>query len=169
MTYNQLLKKKVLNKVFLSQINKIAHSSKLFTQLKKFNKDYSNFDIFIDDFEIFLADKIDIPSKDLSSQDRIFEGIILRLDYLLQYKNLVIKIYLESQKNPKYFLTINKYLTKYFKNYLKSPLEYTTAYAIYVYAFNIWIEDTNTMDKTMAAIGNSFEGLNKIKTFLNHK
>jgi hypothetical protein len=164
-----VLKKKVLNKVFLSQINKIAHSSKLFTQLKKFNKDYSNFDIFIDDFEIFLADKIDIPSKDLSSQDRIFEGIILRLDYLLEYKNLVIKIYLESQKNPKYFLTINKYLTKYFKNYLKSPLEYTTAYAIYVYAFNIWIEDTNTMDKTMAAIGNSFEGLNKIKTFLNHK
>jgi hypothetical protein len=164
-----VLKKKVLNKVFLSQINKIAHSSKLFAQLKKFNKDYSNFDIFIDDFEIFLADKIDIPSKDLSSQDRIFEGIILRLDYLLEYKNLVIKIYLESQKNPKYFLTINKYLTKYFKNYLKSPLEYTTAYAIYVYAFNIWIEDTNTMDKTMAAIGNSFEGLNKIKTFLNHK
>ena len=163
------MKKKVLNKVFLSQINKIAHSSKLFTQLKKFNKDYSNFDIFIDDFEIFLVDKIDIPSKDLSSQDRIFEGIILRLDYLLEYKNLVIKIYLESQKNPKYFLTINKYLTKYFKNYLKSPLEYTTAYAIYVYAFNIWIEDTNTMDKTMAAIGNSFEGLNKIKTFLNHK
>ena len=164
-----MLKKKVINKVFLSQINKIAHSSKLFTQLKKFNKDYSNFDIFIDDFEIFLADKIDIPSKDLSSQDRIFEGIILRLDYLLEYKNLVIKIYLESQKNPKYFLTINKYLSKYFKNYLKSPLEYTTAYAIYVYAFNIWIEDTNTMDKTMAAIGNSFEGLNKIKTFLNHK
>ena len=164
-----MLKKKVLNKVFLSQINKIAHSSKLFTQLKKFNKDYSNFDIFIDDFEFFLADKIDIPSKDLSSQDRIFEGIILRLDYLLEYKNLVIKIYLESQKNPKYFLTINKYLTKYFKNYLKSPLEYTTAYAIYVYAFNIWIEDTNTMDKTMAAIGNSFEGLNKIKTFLNYK
>lgn len=164
-----MLKKKVLNKVFLSQINKIAHSSKLFTQLKKFNKDYSNFDIFIDDFEIFLANKIDIPSKDLSSQDRIFEGIILRLDYLLEYKNLVIKIYLESQKNPKYFLTINKYLTKYFKNFLKSPLEYTTAYAIYVYAFNIWIEDTNAMDKTMAAIGNSFEGLNKIKTFLNHK
>ena len=163
------MKKKVLNKVFLSQINKIAHSSKLFIQLKKFNKDYSNFDIFIDDFEIFLADKIDIPSKDLSYQDRIFEGIILRLDYLLEYKNLVIKIYLESQKNPKYFLTINKYLTKYFKNYLKSPLEYTTAYAIYVYAFNIWIEDTNAMDKTMAAIGNSFEGLNKIKTFLNHK
>ena len=163
------MKKKVLNKVFLSQINKIAHSSKLFTQLKKFNKDYSNFDIFIDDFEIFLADKIDIPSKDLSSQDRIFEGIILRLDYLLEYKNLVIKIYLEKKKNPKYFLTINKYLTKYFKNYLKSPLEYTTAYAIYVYAFNIWIEDTNEMDKTMAAIGNSFEGLNKIKTFLNHK
>ena len=164
-----MLKKKVLNKVFLSQINKIAHSSKLFTQLKKFNKDYSNFNIFIDDFEIFLADKIEIPSKDLSSQDRIFEGIILRLDYLLEYKNLVIKIYLESQKNPKYFLTINKYLTKYFKSYLKSPLEYTIAYAIYLYAFNIWVEDTNAMDKTMAAIGNSFEGINKIKNFLNHK
>ena len=86
-----------------------------------------------------------------------------------EYKNLVIKIYLEAQKNPKYLLTINKYLTKYFKKYLKSPLEYTTAYAIYIYAFNIWIEDTNAMDKTMAAIGNSFEGFNKIKTFLNHK
>jgi hypothetical protein len=163
------LKKKVLNKAFLTQINRIAHSKKVFAQLKNFNKDYSNFDIFIDDFENFLVEKIELPSKDLSSQDKIFEGIILRLDCLLEYKNLVIKIYLESQKNPKHFITINKYISRYFKNYLKSPLEFTTAYAIYVYAFNIWIEDTDSMDKTMAAIGNSFEGLNKIKTFLNYK
>ena len=153
----------------MTQINKIAHLKKVFAQLKSFNKDYSNFDIFIDDFENFLVEKIELPSKDLSSQDKIFEGIILRLDCLLEYKNLVIKIYLESQKNPKYFITINKYISRYFKNYLKSPLEFTTSYAIYVYAFNIWIEDTDSMDKTMAAIGNSFEGLNKIKTFLNYK
>ena len=163
------MKKKVLNKAFLTQINKIAHLKTINTKLKNFNKDYSNFDVFIDDFETFLEDKIELPSKDLSSQDKIFEGIILRLDTLLEYKNLVIKIYLESQKNPKYFITINKHISRYFKNYLKSPLDFTTAYAIYVYAFNIWIEDTNSMDKTMAAIGNSFEGLNKIKTFLNHK
>lgn len=163
------MKKKVLNKAFLNQINKIAHLKTINTKLKNFNKDYSNFDVFIDDFETFLDDKIELPSKDLSSQDKIFEGIILRLDSLLEYKNLVIKIYLESQKNPKYFITINKHISRYFKSYLKSPLDFTTAYAIYVYAFNIWIEDTNSMDKTMAAIGNSFEGLNKIKTFLNHK
>ena len=163
------MKKKVLNKTFLTQINKIAHLKTINTKLKNFNKDYSNFDVFIDDFETFLDDKIELPSKDLSSQDKIFEGIILRLDSLLEYKNLVIKIYLESQKNPKYFITINKHISRYFKSYLKSPLDFTTAYAIYVYAFNIWIEDTNSMDKTMAAIGNSFEGLNKIKTFLNHK
>ena len=163
------MKKKVLNKAFLNQINKIAHLKTIITKLKNFNKDYSNFDVFIDDFETFLEDKIELPSKDLSSQDKIFEGIILRLDSLLEYKNLVIKIYLESQKNPKYFITINKHISRYFKSYLNSPLDFTTAYAIYVYAFNIWIEDTNSMDKTMAAIGNSFEGLNKIKTFLNHK
>ena len=78
----------------MTQINKIAHSKKVFAQLKNFNKDYSNFDIFIDDFENFLVEKIELPSNDLSSQDKIFEGIILRLDCLLEYKNLVIKIYL---------------------------------------------------------------------------
>ena len=55
-----MLKKKVLNKSFLTQINKIAHSKKVFAQLKNFNKDYSNFDTFIDDFENFLVEKIEL-------------------------------------------------------------------------------------------------------------
>ena len=100
----------------MTQINKIAHSKKVFAQLKNFNKDYSNFDIFIDDFENFLVEKIKLPSKDLSSQDKIFEGIILRLDSLLEYKNLVIKIYLESQKNPKYFQKISQKISQDFEN-----------------------------------------------------
>ena len=41
-----------------------------------------------------------------------------------------------------------------------------TSYLIYIYAFNFWIEDDENMDKTMAAIGNSFEGINKIKSFI---
>ena len=43
------MKKKVLNKAFLNQINKIAHLKTINTKLKIFNKDYSNFDVFIDD------------------------------------------------------------------------------------------------------------------------
>ena len=113
------MKKKVLNKSFLTQINKIAHSKKVFAQLKNFNKDYSNFDIFIDDFENFLVEKIELPSKDLSSQDKIFEGIISRLDALSDYKNITLKIYLESQKNPKYFFIINKYIKTFFNSFLK--------------------------------------------------
>ena len=37
---------------------------------------------------------------------------------------------------------------------------------IYIYAFNVWIEDNNSMDKTMASIGNAFDNLNKINSFL---
>ena len=163
------MKKKDLNKTFLKQINDIAHSKSLFTKLKKFNRQYSNFGEFINDFEVYLSDKIEPPPKNLSSQDQIFEAIILRLDTLSDYKNLAIKIYLETQKNPKYLPIINKYISNYFKGFLKSPFEFMTAYAVYIYAFNVWIEDSNSMDKTMAAIGNSFENLNKFKNFLSPK
>ena len=50
--------------------------------------------------------------------------------------------------------------------FLKSPISLGTSYLIYIYTFNIWIEDDENMDKTMAAIGNSFEGINKIKSFI---
>jgi hypothetical protein len=61
---------------------------------------------------------------------------------------------------------LNKYIHKYFRGFLKSPIDLGTSYFIYFYAFNIWIEDDESMDKTMAAIGNSFEGINKIKAFI---
>ena len=78
----------------------------------------------------------------------------------------MIRIYLESQKNPKLLITLNKYIHKYFSSFIKSPISLGTSYLIYIYAFNIWIEDDENMDKTMAAIGNSFEGINKIKSFI---
>ena len=37
---------------------------------------------------------------------------------------------------------------------------------IYIYAFNVWIEDNNSMDKTMASIGNAFDNINKVKSFI---
>ncbi len=160
------MKEKILNKTFLDQINKVSHTKKIFQHLKKFNSKYDDFDLFINDFEVFISNKIETPPNNLSTQDKIFEGIINRLDYLSNYKNLVIKIYIESQKNPKYFLSINKFINNYFKIFLKSPLNLLKAYSIYVYAFNIWIEDNKNMDKTMAAIGNSFEYLNKFQSFL---
>ena len=159
------MKNKSLNKTLLKKLNEIAHLNSFNTKLSKFNNSNSNFDKFINDYEIFLIDNIDIPPKNLSPQDKIFEGIIYRLDTLSDYKNISIKIYLESQKNLKYFLTINKYVHSFFQSFLNSQLEITKAYIIYFYAFNVWIEDNNNMDKTMAAIGNSFDNLNKLQSF----
>ena len=163
------LKNKSLNKPILNKFNNISHTNKIFSSLKSFNSNYSNFENFISDFENYLSKKIDTPPSNLNTHDKIFEGIINRLDCLSDYKNLIIKIYLESQKNPKYFFTINKFIHNYFKTFLKSPLDLAIAYLIYLYAFNVWIEDNNEMDKTMAAIGNSFENLNKIQNLFIKK
>ena len=159
------MKNKNLNKNFLKKINSSAYLKSFNKSLLKFNSSYNDFDKFINDFEIFLLNDIETPSKNLSTQDLIFEGIISRLDTLTDYKNISLKIYLESQKNPKYFLTINKFLSNYFKSFLNSQLDVAKAYLIYIYAFNIWIEDNNSMDKTMAAIGNSFDAINKFQSF----
>ena len=161
------LKNKALNKTNLKEFNNFAHSGTFFRKLKVFNSSYENFEIFIDDFEKYLETQIDTPSLKLNSQDKIFEGIVNRLDVLSHYKKIVIRIYLESKKNPKLLITLNKYIHKYFKFFLKSPIDLGTSYFIYIYAFNIWIEDDDNMDKTMAAIGNSFEGINKIKSLIN--
>lgn len=160
------LKNKVLNKSNLKDLNNFAHLGNFSKKLKSFNSDYVNLERFIEDFEKYLETQIDAPSIKLNTQDRIFEGIVNRLDVLSNFKKIVIRIYLESQKNPKLLIILNKYIYKYFSSFLKSPINFGTSYLIYIYAFNIWIEDDENMDKTMAAIGNSFEGINKIKSFI---
>ena len=160
------MKIKVLNKSNLKNLNNFAHLGNFQKKLKTFHSDYENLETFINDFEKFLETQIDTPSLKLNSQDRIFEGIVNRLDVLSDFKKIVIRIYLESQKNPKLLITLNKYIYKYFNSFLKSPINLGTSYLIYIYAFNIWIEDDENMDKTMAAIGNSFEGINRIKSFI---
>ena len=159
-----VLKNKDLNKTFLKKLNDIAHLNSFSKKITSFDKKYNNFGLFISDFQTFLLGNMDPPPSNLSNEDKIFEGIITRLDALSDYKNITLKIYLESQKNPKYFIIINKYIKSFFKSFLKSPIDITKAYFIYVYAFNIWIEDDSSMDKTMAAIGKSFEGLNRFES-----
>ena len=160
------LKNKSLNKSNLKNLNNFAHLGNFSKKLKTFKSDYENLERFIDDFEKYLETQIETPSLKLNTQDKIFEGIVNRLDVLSDFKKIVIRIYLESQKNPKLLITLNKYIHKYFSSFLKSPINLSTSYLIYIYAFNIWIEDDENMDKTMAAIGNSFEGINKIKSFI---
>ena len=160
------LKNKVLNKSNLKKLNNFAHLGNFIKKLKTFSSDYENLERFVDDFEKYLETQIETPPLKLNPQDRIFEGIINRLDVLSDFKKIVIRIYLESQKNPKLLIILNKYIYKYFSGFLKSPISLGTSYLIYIYAFNIWIEDDENMDKTMAAIGNSFEGINKIKSFI---
>ena len=161
-----VLKNKALNKSILKDLNNFAHLGSFQKKLKTFNSNYENFEIFLEDFEKYLENQIEAPSSNLNSQDRIFEGIVNRLDVLSNFKKIAIRIYLESQKNPRLLITLNKYIHKYFSGFLKSPISLGTSYLIYIYAFNIWIEDDENMDKTMAAIGNSFEGINKIKSFI---
>ena len=160
------MKNKSLNKSNLKDLNNFAHLGSFPKKLKTFKSDYENLENFIYDFEKYLETQIDIPSLNLNTQDRIFEGIVNRLDVLSEFKKIVIRIYLESQKKPRLLITLNKYIHKYFNGFLKSPISLGTSYLIYIYAFNIWIEDDENMDKTMAAIGNSFEGINKIKSLI---
>lgn len=161
-----VLKNKALNKSNLKDLNNFAHLGNFSKKLKNYNSNYENFESFMEDFEKYIETQIETPSSNLNSQDRIFEGIVNRLDVLCDFKKIAIRIYLESQKNPKLLITLNRYIHRYFSSFLKSPINLGTSYLIYIYAFNIWIEDDENMDKTMAAIGNSFEGINKIKSFI---
>ena len=161
-----VLKNKALNKSNLKDLNNFAHLGNFSKKLKNYNSNYENFESFMEDFEKYIETQIEIPSSNLNSKDRIFEGIVNRLDVLCDFKKIAIRIYLESQKNPKLLITLNRYIHRYFSSFLKSPINLGTSYLIYIYAFNIWIEDDENMDKTMAAIGNSFEGINKIKSFI---
>ena len=155
-----------LNKTNLKKLNTMAHLKSFPSKIKSISLEYQDLNIFIKDFENFISAELKAPSKNLSYQDKIFEGIIYRLDILSNFKNLTLKIYLECQKNPKFFLTINKYIDTYFKSFLKNRIDTIKSFIIYIYAFNVWIEDNDSMDKTMAAIGNSFESINKFQSFI---
>ena len=158
-----------LNKTNLKKLNTIAHLKSFPSKIKLISSEYQDFNIFVKDFENFVSTELKIPSKDLSLQDKIFEGIINRLDFLNDYKNITLRIYLESQKKPKYFLNLSKNINNYFNLFLNSHIEKITSNIIYLYAFNVWIEDNNSMDKTMASIGNVFDNLNKLKSFMIKK
>ncbi len=156
-----------LNKTILKKLNNIAHLRIFHTKIKLINSDYEDFIIFIKDFEYFISTELKTPANDLSLEDKIFEGIINRLDFLNDYKNITLRIYLESQKKPKYFFNLSRNINTYFNLFLSTHFEKTMINIIYIYAFNVWIEDNNSMDKTMASIGNAFENINRVKSFMN--
>ena len=58
---------------------------------------------------------------------------------------------------------------KTFNLFLNTHIDKTISNIIYVYAFNIWIEDNNSMDKTMASIGHAFDNINKVKSLINKR
>ena len=158
-----------LNKINLKKLNTIAHLKNFPIKITSISSEYQDFNAFIKDFEYFISKELKIPSKDLSLQDKIFEGIINRLDLFNAYKNITLRIYLESQKKPKYFLNLSKNINDYFNLFLNSHIEKTISNIIYLYAFNVWIEDNNSMDKTMASIGNAFDKINKVKSFIKKR
>ena len=158
-----------LNKTNLKKVNNIAHLKSFHTKIKSINSEYDDFNIFIKDFEYFISIELKNPANDLSLEDKIFEGIVNRLDYLNNYKNIALRIYLESQKKPKYFLNLSKSINTYFNLFLNTHFEKTICNIIYVYTFNIWIEDNKSLDKTMASIGNAFENINRVKSFINKR
>ncbi len=161
-------KKQKLNKTNLKKLDSFAHLKSFYTKITSVNSEYQDFNIFIKDFEHFISTELKTPSNDLSLQDKIFEGIVNRLDLLNNYKNITLRIYLESQKKPKYFLNLSKNINNYFDLFLNNHLEKIISQIIYIYTFNVWIEDNNSMDKTMAAIGHAFENINRIKSFVRY-
>ena len=82
------LKNKALNKSNLKDLNNYAHLGNFSKKLKTFNSNYENFESFLEDFEKYLENQIEAPSSKLNSQDRIFEGIVNRLDVLSDFKRL---------------------------------------------------------------------------------
>jgi len=158
---------KFLTEKQLKTINSSAHSDKLHASLKKINKDYSNFDNFITDFEGYINKKLITAKKNnYSTEDMIFDSIINRLELLNNYKKIAIRIFLESQKNNRYFLVLSKFIYTYFSSKFSSYPEKAIVIPLYGLSFNVWIEDNDNLDKTMSFLGNSMNYIKKIKPFL---
>ena len=77
-----------LNKTNLKKLNDISHLNSFLLKIKSINSSYNNFEYFINDWEKFISNELNIPSKKLSFEDKVFEGIINRLDFLNDFKNL---------------------------------------------------------------------------------
>ena len=151
----------------LKIINSIAHSNKFHASLKKINKDYSNFENFITDFESHINKKLITAKKNnYSTEDMIFDSIINRLELLNNYKKIAIRIFLESQKDNSYFLLLSKFIYTYFSSKFNSYPERVIVIPLYGLSFNVWIEDNSNLDKTMSFLGNSMNYIKKIKPFL---
>ena len=90
-----------IKKTFFTQINTLIDWETISILI---NKDYSNFDNFITDFEGYINKKLITAKKNnYSTEDMIFDSIINRLELLNNYKKIAIRIFLESQKNNRYF------------------------------------------------------------------
>jgi|TARA_B100000787_G_scaffold170041_2_gene163602 hypothetical protein len=151
----------------LKSLENLAHSEKIYSSLKKIDKDYNDFSKFIYAYEIYVNKNLfKVHNSPNSIEDKIFESIISRLEFLNNYKKLSLKIYLESQKNSRYFLILSKSLNNYFSNYSNNLFNKSIMLSLYAVSFNIWIEDNKELDKTMSFLGNSLDYLKKIKPFL---
>ena len=157
---------KILTKSQLKLINDNAHRSNFFISLKKIDKEFINFNNFINAYEIHINNNL-LSKKNIDSnfEDTLFESIISRLEHLDNYKKITLKIYLESQKNTKYFFTLSHYLNSYFSNFTNSIFEKSLMMSLYAISFQVWIEDDNDLEKTMSFLGNSLEQIKKIKPF----
>ena len=151
----------------LSSLNLIAHNDKFNKALIKINKDYSNFENFITSFEKYVNKKLLTKKKNkYSFDDKLFDSIITRLEILDKHKKIALRIYLESQKNNRYFLVLTKSIHEYFSNQFNSSPQIGIAIVTYALSFNIWIEDDKDLDKTMSFLGKTIDYIKKIEPFL---
>jgi len=96
----------------------------------------------------------------------LFDSIITRLEILDKHKKIALRIYLESQKNNRYFLVLTKSIHEYFSNQFNSSPQIGIAIVTYALSFNIWIEDDKDLDKTMSFLGKTIDYIKKIEPFL---
>lgn len=151
----------------LSSINSIAHKNEFLKALIKINKDYSNFENFITSFEKYVNKKLlTIKKNKYSFEDKLFDSIITRLEILNKHKKIALRIYLESQKNNRYFLVLTKSIHEYFSHQFNRLPQTGIAIVIYALTFNTWIEDDKDLDKTMSFLGKSINYIKKIEPFL---
>ena len=151
----------------LSSLNSIAHNDKFHKALIKINKDYANFENFITSFEKYVNKKLlTIKKNKYSFDDKLFDSIITRLEILDKHKKIALRIYLESQKNNRYFLVLTKSIHEYFSRQFNTLPQTGIAIVAYVLTFNIWIEDDNDLDKTMSFLGKTIDYIKKIEPFL---
>ena len=151
----------------LSSLNSIAHNDKFNKALIKINKDYSNFENFITSFEKYVDKKLlTIKKNEYSFDDKLFDSIITRLEILDKHKKIVLRIYLESQKNNRYFLVLTKSIHEYFSRQFNTLPQTGIAIATYALTFNIWIEDDKDLDKTMSFLGKAIDYIKKIDPFI---